>query len=85
MNVQVPEWLAQRSGSLRPAIDGRSVLVFFANEPQYEVTPVPVAGKHGSIVKQTINGRVIPTQGTFATSEEAIRAGLEDLRKALGW
>lgn len=83
--ITAPEWLTQRNGSLRPAVDGESWVVIFANEPQYVVTPVPVAGKYGSRVKQTINGRIVPTQGTFAAAEEAIRAGLEDLRKALGW
>jgi hypothetical protein len=83
--VTVPPWLAQRNGSLRPAVDGRSVVVTIDNEPQYVVTPVPAKGKHGSRVMQTINGKIIPSSGTFATAEEAIRGGLEDLRKALGW
>ena len=85
LNVTAPEWLTQRNGSVRRAVNGESFAVMFANEPQYVVTAIPVAGKHGSRVQQTINGRIVPTHGTFATAEEAIRAGLEDLRKALGW
>ena len=85
LSVTAPEWLKQRDGSLRPAINGQSLAVLVANEPQYVVTAVPVQGKYGSRVKQTINGKIIPTQGTFATADEAVRSALEDLRIELGW
>jgi hypothetical protein len=77
--------LTQRGGTIRPGIDGRSWLVYFDGQPQYQVSPVPVTGKFGSQVMQTINGRRVETRGTFANAEEAVRGGLEDLRKALGW
>ncbi len=85
MSLASPEWLAQRGGSLRSAVDRRSVVVFFENEPQYIVTPTPISGKYGTIIKQSINGKIVPTTGTFPTGDTAIRSGLEDLRKSLGW
>jgi hypothetical protein len=77
--------LTQRGGSLRSAVDRQSVVVFFENEPQYILTPVPAGGKYGTCLKQSINGKRLPTTGTFPTGEAAVRGGLEDLRKALGW
>jgi len=60
--VTPPEWLTQRNGSLRPGVNGESCVVIFANEPQYVITPVSVAGKYGSRINQTINGKIVPTQ-----------------------
>lgn len=83
--MNAPEWLAQRNGTLRRAVNGHSWVVLFDDQPQYIVTPVPVEGKHGSDVVQSNSGRRVATKGTFATEDEAIRGGLEDLRAALGW
>ncbi len=85
MSLEPPEWLAKRGGFLKSAVDRLSVIVFFENEPQYIVTPVPASGKYGTRIKQSINGREIPTTGVYGTGAEAIRGGLEGLRKALGW
>jgi len=85
MTPTAPDWLALHRGSLKTALDGQSLIVLVGEEPQYLVTPVPVAGKHGSQVKQTVNGRPVPSTGTFNTAAEAVRGGLEDLRKSLGW
>jgi hypothetical protein len=85
MAITVPEWLARRGGSLRPSSDPRIWLLMFQGQPQYRLTPVPVGGKYGCAVEQTINGKRIPSPSAATSEEEAIRAGLEDLRKALGW
>jgi hypothetical protein len=85
MMMTAPDWLTKRNGTLKPGVNGNPLFVCFAGEPQYVITPIPVEGKHGSRVKQTINGRIVPTEGVFATADEAVRSGLEDLRKALGW
>jgi hypothetical protein len=85
MAQTAPEWLTKRGGALRSGVDGRSWFVYFAGAPQYEVTPVPVKGKLGCEIRQTINGRRLDCAGPYATAEEAVRGGLEDLRKALGW
>jgi hypothetical protein len=80
-----PDWLARRGGELRPGPLGNSFYVYFDKEPQYAVTPVPVAGKHGCRVTQTINGKCVYAGGAHATESEAIQSGLEELRKVLGW
>ena len=83
--MTTPDWLARRGGELRPGPLGASWYVYFANEPQYAVTPVPVAGKHGYRVAQTINGKPLDGGGAYDAKEEALQNGLEDVRKALGW
>jgi hypothetical protein len=84
--VTTPDWLAQHGGELRASRDGRSWVVYFDGEPQYLLMAVPVKGKFGSRISQTINGRRLDKDGTtFPTPEEAARGGLEELRKALGW
>ncbi|MCI0461634.1 MAG: hypothetical protein L0Z62_32185 [Gemmataceae bacterium] len=85
MAISVPEWLAKRGGGLRQGSDPHVWLVTFRGEPQYRLTAVPVSGQFGCVVTQTINGKRIPCTATAATEEEAIRAGLEALRQALGW
>ena len=80
-----PDWLARRGGELRRGpVDG-GWFVYFDGEPQYALTPVPVSGKHSCQVTQTINGRRLDSGGVHATEDEAITAGLEELRLALGW
>jgi hypothetical protein len=85
MAVQTPEWLARRGGELRAGVGGSSWVVFFDREPQYRLEPVPVKGRNGCKITQTINGKQVPSDSIYATEEEAVRGGLEDLRKALGW
>jgi hypothetical protein len=83
--LTTPDWLAKRGCELRAGTEGRSWLVLLAGEPQYRLTPFPVAGKFGCQVVQTINGRRLDGKEVFATPQEAVRGGLEALRKALGW
>jgi hypothetical protein len=85
MAITNPDWLAQRGAELRPSKDGNSYTVYFGGEPQYLLVLVPVAGKHACRVSQTINGRRLDGSASYATRDEAVRGGLEDLRKALGW
>ncbi len=85
MSLAAPEWLTQRGCSLRPGIDGRSSFVLFDDKPQYEVTPIPVKGKYGCEIRQTVNGKRLDGAGVYPTAAAAIQGGLEELRKALGW
>ncbi len=85
MAVTTPEWLAQRGGELKAGADGHAWTVLFGKEPQYLLTPLPARGKYACKVKQTVNGRHLEGGDTYATAEDAVRGGLEDLRKALGW
>lgn len=83
--MTAPEWLSKRGGALRLASDGRTWYVLLSGEPQYSLVPYPVEGKCGATVKQTNNGRMIESKSVAVTADDAIKAGLEDLRKALGW
>jgi len=85
MSVTTPDWLSRHDGELRPSKDGHSWLVFFAGQMQYVLSVVPVAGKFGCRVTQTINGRRLDSGASYPIVEDAARGGLEDLRTALGW
>jgi hypothetical protein len=66
-------------------VEADTFLVLIGRKPQYMLKLLPLGGKHGCNVTQTINGRRLDAGGTFSTVDEAILGGLEDLRKALGW
>jgi hypothetical protein len=83
--MTAPDWLTQRGGTLKLGSDGATWYVLFAGQPNYSLTAAPVVGKFGCVVRQTINGARIESAGNFGTDAEAIRGGLDDLRKALGW
>jgi hypothetical protein len=83
--MTTPDWLTQRGGTLKLGSDGKTWYVLFAGEPNYSLVATPVSGKFGCAIRQTINGQRIESAGTFASNDEAIGGGLNDLRKALGW
>lgn len=85
MSLETPEWLVRRGGRLQRGSDGRTWFVFFAEGPQYSLQAVPVAGRFGCQIRQTINGQLIPSSCRADTAEEALYAGLEELRQFLGW
>jgi hypothetical protein len=85
MALVCPEWLSNHGGTLKLAPDGQTWFVMFDGGPQYALQPVPVKGQFGCLIKQTINGKRVDSAGTYATPEEAIRGGLEDVCKSLGW
>ena len=85
MSVTTPEWLSKHGGELRRATVPDTWLVLIGGEPQYRLTPVPAEGKCSCQVTQTVNGRRLDRAAAFPSLEEAIQAGLDDLRKALGW
>jgi hypothetical protein len=82
--LKTPEWLARHNGALQERGDGKW-LVLLGNEPQYLLVPVPLTGRFGCAVTQTVNGKRLDSGGVHPTVEEAVSGGLEDLRKALGW
>jgi hypothetical protein len=85
MAVTTPDWLTTHGGELRPSKDGGSFTVYLGGEPQYLLLPIPAGGKHACRVSQTINGKRLDAGSTFSSADDAVRGGLEDLRKALGW
>jgi hypothetical protein len=80
-----PAWLASHGGDLRRGTDGQTWYLTLGDQPQYALTAVPVAGQFGCAIRQTINGRRIESASRAATAEDAMQAGLEDLRQNLGW
>ena len=85
MATTTPQWLAVRGGELRESTTAGSWLVFFGNEPQYRLVPVPATGKFACEVMQTINGKRLESGNTYPSAADALRGGLEDLRARLGW
>lgn len=83
--VPTPDWLTRHGGRLLASKDGGSWLVYLGDEPHYVVMPTPAKGKFACRVSQTINGRRLDGDGTYPTANDAVRGGLEDLRKTLGW
>jgi len=85
MAVTTPDWLTQRGCAMRQNYDQRGWMVLFAGEPQYLLLPIPAAGKYSCRVTQTINGKRLDSGETYPSSDDALRGGLDNLRKVLGW
>ena len=85
MPLTAPDWLARRGGSLKLGSDGRTWYLLINDEPQYSIVDVPVAGKHGYVIRQTINGRRLEGSDVFETAELAVAGALDNVRKTLGW
>ena len=85
MSVSTPDWLTRHGGELRANPDGQSYAVYFGPELEYVLRPFPLQGKYSCRVKQTINGKHLESGAAHPTPDDAVRGGLEDLRKALGW
>jgi hypothetical protein len=85
MALETPTWLAKHDCKLEATANGEEYLVQFDKKPQYLLVPIPLGGKFGCSVTQTINGRRLDGGATYSSPEDAIRGGLEDLRQALGW
>jgi hypothetical protein len=85
MALTAPEWLTRRGGGVQYASDKRTWFVLFSDQPQYALVPVPVGGQFGCAIRQTNTGKTVESTSKAPTAEAALQAGLEDLRKVLGW
>ena len=85
MAITTPDWLQVRGGLLVPDYDGRTSLVLINDTPQYKLTPVPASGRSACQIVQTVNGKRLESNAVYPSADDALRGGLEDLRKALGW
>ncbi len=81
----IPDWLTRHGAELRANVGDRSWAVYFGPTLEYVLTIFPVGGKYGCRVKQTINGKLLEAGTAHASPDEAKQAGLEELRKILGW
>src|SRR5436190_245471 len=84
-NMTAPDWLVQRGNALKLGSDGKTWFVLCNQQPNYSLAAVPVSGKFGCVIRQTINGKRIECPGMYPTAEEALRAGVDNLGEALGW
>lgn len=85
MAVTAPDWLTKRGGEVRPTSDGQFCVVVFDGNPQYRLRAIPTAGKHSCEVEQLNNGKRRDSGATFPNADDAVRGGLDELRKLLGW
>jgi hypothetical protein len=85
MPLQAPDWLTQRGGNLRLGTDNRTWFIFFSDNMDYSLTTTPVGDKFGIVLRQTNNARRLDCPETYASEDDALRAGLECLRKQMGW
>ena len=85
MTATTPDWLVKRGGAICQSTDSRSWIVLLDDKPLYRLVPIPVAGKYGCEVTQTVDGKRLDSGSAHPTPDEALHGGLEDLRRALGW
>ena len=85
MALTAPDWLTRRGGTLRLHPDGSSWWVMIDDRPLYMLRAIPAQNKFGSLVEETVSGKRLESKTVYATAEEALHGGLEDLRKNLGW
>ena len=85
MTVTTPDWLTRRGVHIQESKDGQSWLIYLDKEPQYLLMAVPVKGQFGCRITQTINGRRLDGGTVYPSVEAALKGGLDELRKALGW
>ena len=85
MALTAPDWLTRHGGTVHRCSDGQSWAVMIDDQPQYLLRAIPVAGKFGCLVEQTVNGKRLESTTVYPSANDALRGGLEDLRKILGW
>lgn len=83
--LSAPDWLTKRGGSIRAHASAHAWVVCFDGQPQYVLRPFPVSGKFGCEVEQSINGKRFDGKEPAGSPEEALKAGLANLREQLGW
>jgi len=85
MTAASPDWLALHHGELHPAYAADEWIIFFDGKQQYWLEIVPAQGKFGCKITQSINGAKIPNPAVCDSPNAALQAGLDVLRKSLGW
>jgi hypothetical protein len=85
MALTAPDWLTRHDGTVKLGSDGLTWYVLLGDKPLYALVPRPADDEYTTLVKQTNNGKILATTKPAPTAEAALQAGLEELRKALGW
>jgi hypothetical protein len=84
-SMTVPDWLTKRDGTLKPGIRDGVLFVMVGGKPLYRLDVRPAGGKFVCAVVQTVNGKQIGDDTSYATADAALAGGLEQLRNKLGW
>ena len=85
MTATIPDWLATRSGDLRPGVDSDIWLVLLDGSPQYKLIVAPAKGQFTCAIVQANNGRRLDKGTIYPSTEAAMHGGLAALRDILGW
>jgi hypothetical protein len=84
--LTVPEWLALRTGTLKPGVRPETQFVLIGGQPLYKLEARPAGGKYTCAVSNTVNGkRLDDGTSSYPGTQEAFGGGLEQLRAKLGW
>ncbi|MBP3960167.1 hypothetical protein J8F10_33490 [Gemmata sp. G18] len=84
--MNAPDWLAARSGALKPGVRPETTFVMLEAQPLYKLEVRPAAGKFACSVSNTVNGkRLDDLAATYPTADAALAGGLDQLRTKLGW
>ena len=83
--MNTPDWLRLHGGELKLGSDKKTWYVIIAGKPLYDLVPAPASGKHSCDIRETNNGQMVSSKGIYATADEALRGGLDDLKVYLGW
>lgn len=84
--VVVPDWLALRSGTLKPGVRPETLFVMIGTQPLYRLDLRPAGGRFICAVVCTVNGKRLDDPAiTFATTSEAFAGGLDQFRNKMGW
>jgi len=83
--MNTPDWLRSRGGELKLGSDKTTWYVIIAGKPLYDLVTAPASGKHSCDVRETNNGHPVLSKGIYASADDALRGGLDDLKNYLGW
>jgi hypothetical protein len=84
--TNVPDWLALRSGSLKPGVRPETQFVLIGGQPLYKLEVRPASGKFTCAISNTVNGKRLDDSSTiYANALAAFSGGLDQLRTKLGW
>lgn len=83
--MAIPAWLTGHGAALHKGHAAHVWFVISNKQAHYRLVAVPVGGRYGCAITQSINGRRIASDSQADSAEDAILRGLDDLGKALGW
>jgi hypothetical protein len=81
-----PEWLQRRGGLLRRNLQSNIVEVWLEGQPLYRLEVRPARNQYTCVIVDMTSARPISNGSSiYATTEQALAGGLEQLRGYLGW